>query len=133
MSLGDYVGLPFADHGRDRAGLDCWGLLRLVYAERFGLVLPSYGDGYNTVEDGEALAGLIAGHLGPWREVDASAARLGDGVLMSLGGQPRHVGLWAGRGMVLHIERGTGSLMEPAQSPRLRRRILGIFRHERLS
>lgn len=132
MNLSSFVGIPFAEHGRDRTGLDCWGLLRLVYAERFGLVLPSYAEGYATVQDGEAMAGLIAGELGPWRDVPPGEARLGDGVLMTLGGEPRHVGIVAGAGRVLHTERATGSLIEPSTSPRLRRRILGYFRHQEL-
>lgn len=130
MNLSAYVGLPFVERGRDREGVDCWGLLRLVYAECFGIVLPSFSEAYATVEDGEALAGLIGGNLSPWREIQPPTVRLGDGVLMMLGGLPRHIGIYAGRGLVLHIERSSGSILEPVASPKLRRRICGYFRHK---
>ena len=42
MSLSNFVGIPHADLGRDRAGCDCYGLLRLVYAEDLGIALPSF-------------------------------------------------------------------------------------------
>ena len=38
----DYVGLPFKEGGRDRQGLDCYGLLRLVINERFAGTVPEY-------------------------------------------------------------------------------------------
>lgn len=42
-----YLGLPYKKLGRDRAGLDDWGMLRLVMIEQFGLALhsaPDYND-----------------------------------------------------------------------------------------
>ncbi|WP_188052257.1 NlpC/P60 family protein [Aureimonas fodinaquatilis] len=129
MMLDHYVGLPFAERGRDGDGLDCWGLLRLIYREQLGITLPSFADAYMTTEDGVALADLMAGNMGPWIEVARDSERVGDGVLMTLAGQPRHIGIVAAPGFVLHIERGMGSIIEPFTSPRISRRIVGLFRH----
>lgn len=55
----DYIGVPFLERGRDRAGCDCWGLVRLVLAERFGVAVPSYAGDYATIADHGRLSELI--------------------------------------------------------------------------
>jgi cell wall-associated NlpC family hydrolase len=55
----EYIGIPFLERGRGRAGCDCWGLVRLVLAERFGIELPSHADDYETVKDHGRLVELI--------------------------------------------------------------------------
>lgn len=129
MDFSAYVGLPFQDGGRDRAGCDCYGLARLVMAEQMGIVLPSYSGAYATVEDRKALDGLIAGNMGPWREIEPGSEKPGDALLMRLAGTESHIGIVVGRGMVLHTERGAGSVIESYRESRLRRRVVGFYRH----
>lgn len=41
----EYGGIPYEDGGRTRAGADCWGLVRLVLLEQFGVPwLAEWGD-----------------------------------------------------------------------------------------
>lgn len=37
-----YIGIPHVVGGRCAEGLDCWGLLCVVYRDRFGIELPIY-------------------------------------------------------------------------------------------
>lgn len=32
-----FIGIPFEDHGRARAGCDCWGLVCLIYQEELAI------------------------------------------------------------------------------------------------
>ena len=129
-----YVGLPFKDQGRDRSGVDCWGLLRLVYVELAGVVLPSYADTYVTTEDGEAIQALIAGRLEPWAEVPERAVRPLDAVLMRYGREESHIGLVVRRGSVLHTGLHIGaSRIELYNGMRLKRRVTRFLRHEALA
>lgn len=133
MNFVNYVGLPWLERGRDCTGIDCWGLLALFYRDVFGIDLPSFSDDYQTVADHAAVADLMNGNMSAWREVEAGTERFGDGVLMSIGGAPAHVGIVVKPGLVLHIERGTGSIIESYYGARLKRRVLGFFRHESLA
>ena len=128
-----YVGLPCKENGRDRDGLDCWGLVRLVYAEQAGIVLPSYSDLYVTTEDSEAIEALIAGRMEPWHEVAEQDVRPLDGVLMRYGKSECHMGLVVRRGFVLHTGLLIGSSrIERYTSLRLKRRVARFVRHEAL-
>ena len=54
-----YIGTPFKAFGRTMEGCDCWGLLRIVYREAFGIELPSYVSDYTATDARQELAGLI--------------------------------------------------------------------------
>lgn len=84
--LAHYIGLPFKEHGRDRAGLDCWGLVRLVMSEQLDLHVPSYATSYSHTTDVAAISELIERVSGGWRQVTAQDETLGDVVVMRLRG-----------------------------------------------
>jgi cell wall-associated NlpC family hydrolase len=134
MNLSSFIGIPYLDHGRDRRGCDCWGLVHLVYEEMRGITLPDYralyGHADNQVETsalfGMAAAGQIAGafwHLVPpedWQPLDVALIRIGR--LHS------HVGLIAGNGLFLHCLKGRACTLEPIDSFHWGSAIKGGFR-----
>lgn len=128
-----YIGIPFLERGRDRSGCDCWGLVRLVLAERFGVELPSYAGDYETVKDHGRLADLVGRHEPAWLRVDPGPERPGDIVLLRLRGLPIHVGVVAARGWMLHIEPKVDSVLERFGGLEWRNRVLGIHRHDLLA
>lgn len=134
MNFDAFVGLPWRDKGRERDGLDCYGLVALVYAEQAGIVLPSYAEDYATSEDREAVCDLIEGRAEPWREVAERDVRPLDLVLLRHAGVERHIGLVVRRGYVLHIGLDLNvSRIESYRAGRLARRVSRFMRHEELS
>jgi cell wall-associated NlpC family hydrolase len=135
----EYVGLPFRFDGRDRSGIDCWGLVRLVFAERAGIDLPSYGE--IRASDLARVAEIMtaARHLPPWQmEVPVPKARALDVVLMlgrrrGQAAERMHVGVMVDAARVLHVEAETAAVVVPLDHPQLRRRVCGVFRHEDLA
>jgi cell wall-associated NlpC family hydrolase len=140
-----YIGIPFVERGRGRDGADCWGLARMIWAERFGLDLASFDGAYETTEEGEAIGRALTerGTETPeWLEVAPGAERAGDGVLMTgfyradgaLAKAPIHVGVVVAPGALIHIERGTdAALGRYRDDRRLARRVVGFWRHHTLA
>lgn len=122
MWTDDYVGLPFKARGRDRRGLDCWGLFRLLYRERLGIELPSW-DIYQTTTDG-IIGQTIAEQARAWQPV--ATAREGDGILFT--GKAWHIGFCLNDTDMLHICRSRESCIESFRSPIWAGRIEGIYR-----
>lgn len=128
----DYIGIPFADEGYDRNGLNCWGLLFLVFKERWGLDAPTY-EGYSSPHDTKTIS-VIMRHACDdatlWRRVPIGSEREYDVIVWRTLGRPTHVALVIGKNHMLHIQEGINSCVEEYRT-RLwpEGRIHGIRRH----
>jgi cell wall-associated NlpC family hydrolase len=129
---GRYIGLPFKGHGRDRMGLDCWGLVRLVMAEQFGFALPSFVAEYRRTTEAESIGRLIAREVPKWDAVVRGREKTGDVIVLRMRGAPMHVGLVLGDGQMLHIESGIDSAIEKYGGSRWSDRIYGFYRYRKL-
>ena len=124
-----YIGLPFAEKGRSRAGLDCWGLVHLVYRQELGIELPSYVEGYASLAERAEISALFeAGRSEPdWSLVDKPQEF--DVVMLRMGRLGAHVGIVAGKKRMLHISEGAASCIEDFTGHRFESRVVGIYRH----
>lgn len=124
-----YISIPFLEHGRDHDGVDCWGLVRLVFKEQFGVDVESYDDEYISTCENEKLADIVERERGMWWSVAPENVRCGDVVLLAITGYPCHVGIAVGDGMMLNARSGVGVALESYERPYWSRRLRGFYRH----
>jgi cell wall-associated NlpC family hydrolase len=113
--INDYVGTPHKTNGRDRAGWDCWGLMRAVWREQKGIDLPDFTAPHDAtfIEAVEAVGKFYE----RWPTV-APAVQVEAGadwdfvVVLRRGVLALHMGLVINRG-VLHSANARGTVWEP--------------------
>ncbi len=127
-----YIGLPHRRKGRDRSGVDCWGLSRLYLSEVHGLDdLPWYNETSDMkTAIGEAMSG------DDWRGV--TNPRDGDVVVMFTptgAGHvaPLHVAVMVSSGLVLNIDEGASSVAVSLAHHDIASRVHSFWRHKRLA
>ncbi len=101
-----YVGLPYRAHGRDMAGVDCWGLVRLVMAREFGVDLPDMAAAYPDPDDRAALHAMIRAKLQDREEFAACDVQAGDVLFFKQEGHVSHCGVAIGPDLMLHARDG---------------------------
>ncbi|PHR17287.1 MAG: phage tail protein [Sphingopyxis sp.] len=122
--MDEYIGIPFVAEGRSRDGCDCWGLIRLIYRDHKGIVLPTY-TGYGDPLARAATDLIEAGRV-DWEKVTQPQPY--DAVLFLVRGQPHHIGLVIRPGWMIHTARGKQSCIESYNRPLWRSRIEGFYR-----
>lgn len=127
MTFADYIGIPFVEHGRTHRGVDCYGLVRLVLAEIYGLATTDFTD-YKSAKPKDC-AGLFAGAKKSAEWVVVPNPAIGDVVLLNIMGMPAHCGVYAGNGDFIHASHETGVCMERLAAPLWAKRIGGFYRH----
>lgn len=128
MSWSDtYIGIPWRAGGRHedgKPGLDCWGLLRRIYADQLSVVLPSF-DGVDAL-NGPAIAREMQAGMEAWRKVDAPQPF--DGVLLRKGRDLCHVGVVVKPGWFIHVDEGITAQLARPDAPLWRARST-FYRH----
>lgn len=125
-----YVGLKHVLGGRGPEGVDCWGLLVLVYREVFGIDLPLFP---GITATGVLNISRVVEHSAQTEWTEMPKPCDGAAVAMSQKEVIHHVGIWIGgeRGRILHCWPKTNVISDSLEGIRLKgfRRIL-FYRHK---
>jgi len=123
-----YIGIPFAEKGRGPDGVDCWGLVQLVYRQERGIELPGYEWCYETTNDRDSLSFTIDHErIAKWNTVETPHSM--DVVILKMRGVPMHVGLITKKNHMIHCARGIGTVHEPYNGMRWHNKIAGFSRY----
>jgi len=128
MRCSDYIGIPYKERGRSLDGVDCWGLVCLMYAD-MDINVPSYLHEYITSSDIDSVATAINKNKSNWRKVEAPD--VGDVLVFNIMGFPCHVGVYVGQGDFIHSFRGTAVCLERLNSISWSRRLSEVYRWQR--
>lgn len=110
-----YIGKPWEPGACGPEAFDCYGLVRAVYRDRYGIQMPAL--------DASAVSALSCaramrdyGDYGPWERVETAE----DGGVIQMGHarRPHHVGIFVG-GRILHAVMGSGVVMQSLASLRM--------------
>lgn len=108
MEYSDLLGIPFKFGGRDRDGMDCWGIVQEVH-KRLG----------NDVHDPMC---------GEWKEVKDDL-RIGDVLVFGYSGcgAVTHCSVWLGGGKMLHAMERLGVIVSPFRH--MQKRYIKAYRY----
>ena len=110
MKYDDLIGVPFKWGGRDKSGMDCWGIVSECCRRAGTPVADPFKPLDSSVDEAEALR-AIATEL----NVRETAWPKAGGIVfcLSCGGTKSHVGYIVGRGRALHAVEGGGARVSP--------------------
>lgn len=126
MWSNNYIGIPFKYKGRDENGIDCWGLVRLIYKNEYNISLPSFGEEY-AENDISRIQELISQYKEGWESIDTPTE--GTAVLFRILGAESHIGVAISNTHFIHARDGYDSAIESFNSPYWKRRIVGHFKY----
>jgi len=124
-----YIGIPFRSCGRDYSGLDCWGLLCLIYKERLNISLESYIDEYTDAGLYTKIAEVVKYHEPEWISIEKGSEQLFDVAIFRLRGLPIHLGMVVKPGQMIHVLDKLNTCLERYNTPLWDKRIRGFYRY----
>lgn len=121
VNYSDYIGIPFVKNGRDINGLDCYGLVMLLYKKIYNIDLPDYASP-DTYSDIEALMNT---EKQKWLACDIE---VGSVLIFSIKGYGCHVGMVIEPDKMIHTWESTNGVTIERISLSWQNRIMGCYK-----
>jgi len=122
MTVKDLVGIPYKPHGRDRDGMDCYGVV-IEVLRRMGVTVPDVFYQDTAMETNKTIMRTLENVI-PNTKLDKPEE--GAVVEILVFGQPSHTGVCLGDGTFIHALKKIGVVIEPLS--RYRNKIKGYYR-----
>jgi len=124
---GNLIGIPFKEHGRDRKGVDCFGLILLFYKE-LGFKIDDYQYKPDWFK-GDYNFFLENYHKYAERIPENQMLMPGDAILFKdFNNCPTHIGIYLGNGKFIHCLKKVGVVINKLNEEPFKSRIEGRFR-----
>lgn len=133
-----YIGLPYKELGRDKNGVDCYGLCKLIYKNELNIDLPDYiGIGVKREttqelqkESNRQVQDYILKESEKWVEIPTSEAKEFDFVLFSIMGYVVHIAVLVDKNTIIHSFNGRDCVVEKIY-PKWHGRIYKVIRWQK--
>lgn len=119
----DYVGIPYKNRGASVDGVDCYGLVRLIFQREYGVALPDLR--YASADSFLEAEGAVMQARPDWHKVQYPVP--GSILLLRFWGEPVHVAVVLDHEFMLHCLRGHHSAIERFNGPKWQHRIEGAY------
>ena len=136
MKFDKYIGIPYKHLGKDFSGVDCFGLIYLIFKEELGIELPDftklgYSKGLEDSKDKDVLINVIDKFDGiifekvdkPYRIFDVPIF-YGIGCMKDIAS---HIGVFIDTNHFIHIKENTTSIVNKLDS-HYKSKIHGVLR-----
>lgn len=122
IDVKDLIGIPYKVHGRDKDGMDCYGVA-IEVMKRIGKTLPDVFYAETSVAENAKTALLVKNGL-PLRKIEYPS----EGCLIDIaltGNATSHVGVYVGDGMFIHATKDVGVCLQKLS--KYKNRIKGYY------
>lgn len=126
MNFEKYIGIPFLEKGRDVSGVDCWGLVRLIYKQEYNINLPSFVADYELSDD-QRIGELFAQYKEGWTTL--TQPEPGCAVIFRMFGTESHIGVAVDNAHFIHVREGRDTVIESLESSKWAKRIVGFYKY----
>jgi cell wall-associated NlpC family hydrolase len=127
-----FTRFEYADKGRGPLTFDCWGFVRHVEREQFGVNdLPDLVSEYTSAKDHRSVAEVVERYesalAASWRRIERPQP--GDIIILNIAAMPWHCGVAVGGDWMMHMLKGVNVGVEHFTREPWRNRVEGFYRH----
>ena len=123
-----YLGLEYKERGRDINGVDCLGIVILIYKNEFGIELPDYINDYHhtTTKDRHLMSKSVHKNKDNWIKIDKPEEQ--SIIILNVAGYPVHMGVVLDDKFMIHTISGKNTTIERFTSFKWNKRIDGFYK-----